>query len=145
MNTINMPSVGNGKAHGSDKGFCHRCGKWMGVTLASCMGCGTIIVAPPSAADATQAVVPVNHVMLHRLPSHDSDSEHPEGPDQTFDGPADLYSVTAATSHLTIGMPTAKKLTPVDGGAVSTSTVVGPWWVIPEMTSPPTWPAKNPR
>jgi hypothetical protein len=88
-------------------------------------GCGAIIMAPP-AAGAAQVVVPGNHVMLHSLPSHDSEPEHPEGPDQTFDGPAAPYSATVTTSHLTISLRTARKLTPTDGGAASTSTVVGP-------------------
>lgn len=139
MNPFNISPEGNGKASAPDKGFRCECGKWIGVVLASGIGCGAIIAAPP-AADAVQVAAPVSHVMLHRLPSHDSEPEHPEGPDQTFDGPAALYSVTAATSHLTtISLPAVRKLKlmPIDGGAVPTSTVVGPWWVTPQMTSPP--------
>jgi hypothetical protein len=120
-----MPSEGDGKNSCTDKGFCRKCGKRIGVALASCVGCGAIIMAPP-AAGAAQVVVPGNHVMLHSLPSHDSEPEHPEGPDQTFDGPAALYSATATTSHLTISLRTARTMTPTDGGAASTSTVVGP-------------------
>ena len=131
MSYFNAPPVGNGKDSGPGKGTCRRCGKWVGMALASCIGCGAIIAAPP-AAGAAQVVVPVSHIMLHRLPGHDSEPEHPEGPDQTFDGPAALYSATAATSHLTISLPAARKLTPADGGAVSTSTAVSPRRLSPD-------------
>ncbi len=49
----------------------------------------------------------------------DSESPHPAEVEQTFDGPAALYSATASTTHFVRHVVS-------NGGAVSTSYVAGP-------------------
>src|SRR6516162_2302064 len=87
---------------GSGRGFCHRCGKWARIALASCATCGATITTPLTFSAAHQVVVSAGHFLFQPagsgsgLPSPDNHSEqHPAEPELTLDGPASLYAATA--------------------------------------------------
>jgi hypothetical protein len=85
------------------------------VTAASLCTCGAFVVVSP----VPPAFVPLHEVKLTAMDASDSESPHPEAPDQTFDGPSALYSATASTTHLVRHVVR-------NGGAASTTYIAGP-------------------
>ena len=72
----------------------------MEVTVAGLCTCGAIIAASPAVGVVDAAPrMPGHHLWYAPKAAGDSEPFHPAEPEQTFDGPAAIYSATVATSR----------------------------------------------
>jgi hypothetical protein len=95
--------------------YCLHCRSWVTVTAASLCACGAFVVVSP----VPPAFVPLHEVKFSAVDAGDSESPHTPEAEQTFDGPAALYSATASTTHLARHVLS-------NGGAAPTTYVAGP-------------------
>jgi hypothetical protein len=106
-----------------DVTFCQKCLHWVKVTAVGLCTCGAVLSAAPSAGAAPSTSGPAHHLWYVPDTGGDSEPFHPAEPDQTFDGPAAIYSATVATSRpvrlLRYGSGSGSRR--YNGGAVSTS------------------------
>lgn len=95
----------------------------MKVAAAGLCTCGVVLAVAPSAGAAPTTYLPAHQVKYVPWYPGDSEPPHPDGPEQTLDGPTVEYAGTVPVSHR---IDTSSTFALNSGGAIEIDHLSGP-------------------